>query len=61
MEGELSTWSVVAWLSEEKKAAGPQPAQHLLDENLQLLVAQVHQQPVGEDEVNTEENIEGMR
>lgn len=27
---ELSTWSVVAGLSEEKKAAGPQPAQHLL-------------------------------
>lgn len=52
---------MVAGLSEEKKAAGPQPAQHLLYENLQLLVTQVHQQPVGEDEVNTEENIEQTR
>lgn len=49
---------MVAGLSEEQKATGPQPAQHLLYKGLQLLVAQVHQQPVGEDEVEAEGNNE---
>lgn len=52
----LATWAVVTGLSEEKEAPRPQPAQHPLDEALELLVAQVHQQPVGEDEVETEKD-----
>lgn len=36
-------------LSKEKKATRPQPAQSLLYEGRELVVAQVHQQPVGED------------
>lgn len=51
---------MVTGLSEEKEASRLQPAQHPLDEALELLVAQVHQQPVGEDEVKTEKDLNGQ-
>lgn len=56
----LITWAVVAGLSEEKEAARLQPAQHPLYEALELLFAQVHQQPVREDEVKTEKDLSGQ-
>lgn len=49
---------MVTGLSKEQEAPRLQPAQHPHDEALELLVAQVHQQPVGEDEVKTEKKIE---
>lgn len=51
----FTTWAVVAGLSEEKKSTRPQPAQHLHHEGVELFITQVHQQPVGEDEINAEE------
>lgn len=50
------TWAVVTGLSKEEKSPRPQPAQHLLHCGLELLVTQVHQQPVGEDDVKTAED-----
>lgn len=55
---ELITWAVVTGLSKKKKTTRPQPAQHLLYKGPELFIIQVHQQPIGEDEVKAKENIE---
>lgn len=48
---------MVAGLSEEEKSTRLQPVQHFLHEGLQLFVTQIHQQPIGEDKVDTEEIV----
>lgn len=48
---------MVTGLPEEKKSTRPQPIYRLLYEGFKLVVAQVHQQPVREDEVNAEVGV----
>lgn len=45
---------MVTGLPEEEKSTRPQPTYGLVNEGFKLVVTQVHQQPVGEDEVNAE-------
>lgn len=48
---------MVAGLSEKEKATRLEPFKHFLQTDVQLLITQVHQQPVGEDEVDTGEKV----
>ena len=48
---------MVAGLSEKEKATWLEPVKHFLHADVQLLITQVHQQPVGENDVDTEEKV----
>lgn len=48
---------MVTGLPEEKKSTRPQPTYRLLYEGVKLVIAQVHQQPVREDEIDAEVNV----
>ncbi len=55
LQGVVSlTWLVKAGLSEEQVSTWAEPHEELLSQWLQLLITQIHQQPIREDHVKTE-------